>query len=138
MYSPVSGTVLEINPQLGDQPALVNTSPFGDAWMMKVKLSKPAGALTYTCTRMRAVRVLTRDVRDRGCFFAGCQGVRSALRERRALKATSKCSRSANEMTESAFADSAYTGTSAAVFCEVTGQSQRAPAAANLPGAAPH
>jgi len=114
VYSPVSGTVLEINPQLGDQPALVNSSPFGDAWMMKVKLSKPAGALTHTCTRVRAVRVLTRDVRDRGCCVAGCQGVRGALRERCALKAIPECIRSANEMTESAFADSVQAYTSAA------------------------
>ena len=42
MYSPISGTVLETNAKLADTPALVNSAPFGDAWMMKVKLSKPA------------------------------------------------------------------------------------------------
>ncbi len=73
MYSPVSGTVVETNAALNDTPALVrphlrargapsrsfgahscadsyrfdsqvNQSPFGDAWIMKVKLSNPAGA----------------------------------------------------------------------------------------------
>jgi glycine cleavage system H protein len=39
VYSPVSGTVLETNSKLSDEPALVNSSPFGDAWMMKVKIS---------------------------------------------------------------------------------------------------
>ena len=41
MYSPVSGTVLETNPALTDEPGTVNTSPFDGAWMMKVKLSSP-------------------------------------------------------------------------------------------------
>lgn len=44
VYSPVSGTVLETNAKLSDSPALVNSAPFGDAWMMKVKLSAPAEA----------------------------------------------------------------------------------------------
>ena len=41
VYSPVSGTVLETNSALVESPALVNSSPFGEAWMMKVKLTSP-------------------------------------------------------------------------------------------------
>ena len=44
MYSPVSGTVIETNAKLTDEPALVNSSAFDGAWMMKVKLSKPKEA----------------------------------------------------------------------------------------------
>ena len=44
VYSPVSGTVLEINETLKDEPGTVNSSPFQSAWMMKVKMSKPAEA----------------------------------------------------------------------------------------------
>ena len=38
LYSPVSGTVLEINQELTDAPEKINTDPYG-AWMIKVKLA---------------------------------------------------------------------------------------------------
>jgi len=39
LYSPVSGEVVEINARLDGEPALVNNSPYGDGWMVKVKLA---------------------------------------------------------------------------------------------------
>jgi glycine cleavage system H protein len=39
LYSPVAGEVVEVNDRLDKEPALVNTSPYGDGWMIKVKLS---------------------------------------------------------------------------------------------------
>jgi glycine cleavage system H protein len=39
LYSPVSGQVLEVNTRLDAEPALVNNSPYGDGWMIKMKLS---------------------------------------------------------------------------------------------------
>jgi glycine cleavage system H protein len=39
---PVSGKVTEINTSLPDSPELVNSDPFGAAWMLKVELSSPA------------------------------------------------------------------------------------------------
>jgi glycine cleavage system H protein len=39
LYSPVSGQVLEVNARLDAEPALVNNSPYGDGWMIKMKLS---------------------------------------------------------------------------------------------------
>jgi glycine cleavage system H protein len=39
LFMPVAATVLEINPLLDSQPELVNTDPYGDGWMVKVKLS---------------------------------------------------------------------------------------------------
>ena len=39
MYVPISGEVVEINEKLEDDAALVNSSPYGDGWMIKVKLS---------------------------------------------------------------------------------------------------
>ena len=39
LYSPVSGEVLEINSRLDAEPALVNTSPYGDGWMVRMKLT---------------------------------------------------------------------------------------------------
>ncbi|MBK6799159.1 MAG: glycine cleavage system protein GcvH [Acidobacteria bacterium] len=39
LYTPVSGEIIEVNEQLADAPELVNTSPYGDGWMAKMKLS---------------------------------------------------------------------------------------------------
>lgn len=39
LYSPVSGTVVEVNAELTDSPELVNESPYEGAWMIVVELS---------------------------------------------------------------------------------------------------
>ena len=39
LFAPVSGEVLEINGRLDAEPALVNSSPYGDGWMVKVRMS---------------------------------------------------------------------------------------------------
>ncbi len=42
LYSPVSGDIVEVNDALDDAPETVNAEPYGDGWMIKVKLSDPA------------------------------------------------------------------------------------------------
>ena len=42
LFLPASGTILEINPALEAQPELVNTDPYGEGWMVKVKIDNPA------------------------------------------------------------------------------------------------
>jgi glycine cleavage system H protein len=42
IYAPVSGEVVEVNEALDDSPELVNESPYGDAWIAKIKLSDPS------------------------------------------------------------------------------------------------
>ena len=39
---PVSGTVLEFNEALNDQPELVNNDPYGEGWMIKITVDNPA------------------------------------------------------------------------------------------------
>jgi glycine cleavage system H protein len=39
LYAPVSGEVVEINARLDGEPALVNSSPYTDGWMIKMRLS---------------------------------------------------------------------------------------------------
>lgn len=39
LFMPVSGEILELNSELEDNPELVNESPYGDGWMIKVKIS---------------------------------------------------------------------------------------------------
>lgn len=44
IYSPVSGEVIERNAALEENPALLNTDPFGAGWIYKIRLSNPAEA----------------------------------------------------------------------------------------------
>jgi glycine cleavage system H protein len=42
LYSPVSGEIVEANKLVVDDPALVNSEPYDDGWLYKIKLSNPA------------------------------------------------------------------------------------------------
>ncbi len=44
IYAPLSGEVVEVNPALETEPALVNSDPYGKAWIFKLRLSDPAEA----------------------------------------------------------------------------------------------
>ncbi len=39
LFMPVAGELAEINEKLADEPELVNDDPYGDGWMVKIKLS---------------------------------------------------------------------------------------------------
>ncbi|SIN66739.1 glycine cleavage system protein GcvH [Algoriphagus halophilus] len=39
LFMPVAGEVTELNEKLADEPELVNSDPYGDGWMVKVKIS---------------------------------------------------------------------------------------------------
>lgn len=42
LFLPAAGTILEVNPALEANPELVNSDPYGEGWMVKVKLDNPA------------------------------------------------------------------------------------------------
>ena len=42
LFSPVAGEVVEVNGRLDGEPALVNTSPYGDGWMVKLRIANGA------------------------------------------------------------------------------------------------
>ncbi len=42
VFSPVSGTVVERNDALGDEPGAVNDQPYGQGWMVVIQLTDPA------------------------------------------------------------------------------------------------
>ena len=49
IFAPVDGEVLEANPELGDNPGVVNSDPYGAGWLFKVTLpggETPPGLLT--------------------------------------------------------------------------------------------
>ena len=41
LYAPLAGEVIEVNGALGDNPAVVNADPYGEGWMVKLKLTDP-------------------------------------------------------------------------------------------------
>ena len=43
LFAPVAGTVTEVNARLDKEPSLVNSDPYGEGWMIKVR---PSGELT--------------------------------------------------------------------------------------------
>ena len=42
LFMPLGGEVLEVNPKLEDNPELVNSDPYGEGWMIKVKMTDPS------------------------------------------------------------------------------------------------
>lgn len=42
IYMPVSGSVIEVNDNLNDSPEQVNEDPYGDGWMIRIKIDNPA------------------------------------------------------------------------------------------------
>ena len=39
LFAPVSGEVIEINETLAEKPELINTDPYGDGWMIRIRIS---------------------------------------------------------------------------------------------------
>ncbi len=41
VYTPVSGEIVEVNEKLSEQPGIINEDPYGEGWIVKIKLSNP-------------------------------------------------------------------------------------------------
>jgi glycine cleavage system H protein len=56
VIAPLSGEIVEVNTGLGDKPETINDDPYGEGWLVKVKLSDPSEAdelldvATYTAS----------------------------------------------------------------------------------------
>ena len=44
VISPLSGEITEVNDKLTDSPETINTDPYGDGWLVRIKLSDPSEA----------------------------------------------------------------------------------------------
>jgi glycine cleavage system H protein len=44
LFMPVTGKVLEVNPNLESNPEIVNKDPYGEGWMIKVAMANPSEA----------------------------------------------------------------------------------------------
>ena len=42
LYAPVTGKVIELNKRLNDEPQQVNSDPYGEGWMVKIRLTELA------------------------------------------------------------------------------------------------
>jgi len=42
LYMPLTGEVLEVNPAIDSSPELINSDPYGEGWLVRVKLSDPS------------------------------------------------------------------------------------------------
>ncbi|HVA56361.1 MAG TPA: glycine cleavage system protein GcvH [Gemmatimonadaceae bacterium] len=42
LFCPVAGEIVEVNARLDGEPALVNSAPYSDGWMVKLKMTNPA------------------------------------------------------------------------------------------------
>lgn len=46
LFQPVSGRIIEVNEKVQDEPSLVNEEPYGDGWLIKIKLADDADTST--------------------------------------------------------------------------------------------
>jgi glycine cleavage system H protein len=46
LFSPLAGEVVAVNPRLDKEPNLVNTDPYGDGWMVRLRLANTADRST--------------------------------------------------------------------------------------------
>jgi len=42
LFSPVSGEVIEINAHLEDEPEVINADPYGEGWMVRIRMDDPS------------------------------------------------------------------------------------------------
>ena len=42
LYCPLAGEIVEVNGELDDDPSLVNSDPYGEGWMIKLRVSDPS------------------------------------------------------------------------------------------------
>ncbi|MCE2899805.1 MAG: glycine cleavage system protein GcvH [Gemmatimonas sp.] len=54
LFMPVAGEVVEVNGRLDGEPALINSDPYGDGWMIKVRLAAGGDAGLMSADEYRA------------------------------------------------------------------------------------
>ena len=47
LFAPISGKIIEINENLVDNPELINTDPYGEGWIVKIKSDKEINVSDY-------------------------------------------------------------------------------------------
>ena len=55
LFAPMAGEIVEVNGRLDGEPALVNTDPYGDGWMIKLRVAAPPAGLLDAAAYARHV-----------------------------------------------------------------------------------
>ncbi len=55
LFMPVAGEIVEVNGRLDGEPALINTDPYGDGWMIKVRVAAGSDADLLSATDYKNV-----------------------------------------------------------------------------------
>ena len=42
VFAPLSGEIVEVNEALADQPEKINSDPYGEGWMVKIRMTEPS------------------------------------------------------------------------------------------------
>lgn len=61
LFAPVSGTIVSVNDKLQDEPELVNAAPYGDGWMVEVKINGDSKAALTKLLDADAYRAHTEE-----------------------------------------------------------------------------
>ena len=61
LFSPVDGEVAEVNPEIDDDPGLINSDPYGAGWLFKVRLDEGEGELPPGLLSAAEYAALTKD-----------------------------------------------------------------------------
>jgi glycine cleavage system H protein len=64
LYSPVDGEVTEVNPELEEDPGLVNSDPYGAGWLFKVSITESDEELPPGLLSAAEYTALTADAKD--------------------------------------------------------------------------
>jgi glycine cleavage system H protein len=65
LFGPVTGEIVEVNHDVMDDPTVVNNDPYGEGWLMKVKLSD-SGQLDRLLDATAYVKVMESKMRELG------------------------------------------------------------------------
>ena len=52
VVAPLSGEIIEVNEALGDDPETINDDPYGEGWMVKVRVSDASEQESSRCRRL--------------------------------------------------------------------------------------
>ena len=61
VYSPIAGTIRAVNEDLPDTPELINTDPYGEAWMIKIEMKDSSEVETLKDAKAYAAYCEERD-----------------------------------------------------------------------------
>ena len=88
LYATVSGEIIEVNSQLEERPELMNEDPFGEGWIIRLKIKNPA-----ELENLMNVEEYDAHIRDRWCPAGSCRALISYQIRARECTGCTLCAR---------------------------------------------